>query len=375
VCTAERLVIEGETAIVDWVFVEIKNGADRNTVVATSAGLLQRDGRVVSIEGDSVLYFDNLPPDNYYVAIRHRNHLKVETLNPYLINENHVPFIDFTERFLPVRGQEPFILEQENNALWAGDLNQDERTIYQGPQNDIFNVLLQVILDTLNQNFLPNFINRSYTVNDFNLDGVTIYQGPNNDRSNILFNTILKHPDNSINASNFILSTDNNVSNTPNCTFDPTLDGCDYDDDGSTNQIDVDDDNDGVVDGNDIAPFNAASDSDGDGVTDLLETQNGTNPLNACDPFQDHSTCQPQDLDGDGKFSNYPEEHNLFDPDDRNACTPNSLDANCGCVDLDNDGYIFVCQTTESGQKQTLRITVEEWQLRQSLGNTCGICP
>ena len=54
--------------------------------------------------------------------------------------------------------------------MWSGDLNQDEKTIYQGPQNDIFAMFLEVILNDLYQSYLTNFISRGYTVNDFNLD-------------------------------------------------------------------------------------------------------------------------------------------------------------------------------------------------------------
>ena len=98
---------------------------------------------------------------------------------------------------------------------------------------------------------MTNFISRGYTENDFNLDGLTIYQGPNNDRSNLLFNTILKHTNNDIKASNFILSTREQIENYEDCLVDNTLAGCDYDSDGKLNRTDVDDDNDGVTDGND----------------------------------------------------------------------------------------------------------------------------
>lgn len=373
-CLPEMFTITGDKAIVDWVFVELKQAGNQDVVVATSAALLQRDGNVVATNGDSILYFDNLPPANYYVVVRHRNHLKVETLYPYQFNETNIPFIDFTNTFLPTVGREAFTDTEGGNALWAGDLNQDEKTIYQGPQNDIFQMFLQVVLDVLNKNFLTNFINRGYTENDFNLDGLTIFQGPNNDRSNLLFNTVLTHPDNDIKASNFALSTSEQVADFEDCQTNKTLASCDFDNDGKLNQNDVDDDNDGVVDGNDNDPYNPESDSDGDGIEDIIEAQNGTNPLNACDPYQSHLNCQGQDLDNDGTFGNYPIGHSLYDANDRNACIPNSQAMNCGCKDEDNDGYISVCHTTEKGQKQTLKITLEQWRLRQAIGDVCGEC-
>ena len=373
-CFPELFTITGEKAIVDWVFVELKQADNQDNVVGTQSALLQRDGQVIAANGDNILYFENLPPDNYYVSIRHRNHLKVETLHPYLFNEMNIPFIDFTYNFLPTAGDESFTEIEGGNTLWSGDLNQDEKTIYQGPNNDVFRMFLQVLLDSLNQSYLTNFINSGYTENDFNLDGLTIYQGPNNDRSNLLFNTILKHPNNETKASNFIISNRDNIENFESCLDDKTLAGCDFDGDGKLNRTDSDDDNDGVVDGNDIDPYNPGSDSDGDGIEDKIETQNGTNPLNACDPYQDHETCDAQDLDEDGKFGNYPLGHSLYDGNDRNACVPNPQATNCGCPDEDGDGYVFICHTIENGQKQTLKITLEQWRLRQAIGDGCGEC-
>jgi len=284
--------------------------------------------------------------------------------------------IDFTYQFLPTIGNEPFIELNDNRTMWSGDLNQSNDVIYQGPNNDIFHLFLQVLLDSLNQNYLTNYINQGYTVNDFNMDGVTIFQGPNNDRANLLFNTILDHPDNPNKLTNFVISTKGSVSsgNIEECLNNPIESYCDYDNDGLLNSFDSDDDNDGVTDGNDVESYDKNSDSDGDGLKDLLEKEQGTDPLNPCDPYQDHTTCQGTDKDGDGKFGNYPVNHSLYDRNDTNACSPNTNNQNCGCPDLDEDGYIYICHTTESGLRQTLRITLEQWQFRQAIGDTCGEC-
>lgn len=374
-CPNELFTITGEKAVVDWVFVEIKDAKNQAIVIATKSALLLRNGEIIAADGDSILYFENIPPNNYYVALRHRNHLKVETLFPYLFSETNIPFIDFTDQFLPTLGEEAFANSEGENALWSGDLNQDEKTIYQGPNNDIFQIFLQVLLDSMNQNYLVNYINNGYTVNDFNMDGITIYQGPNNDRANLLFNTILNHPNNPTNLTNFVISSKEKPSeiNLQECFNILDKPFCDYDGDGKLNSEDIDDDNDGVIDGNDVNPYNSESDSDGDGLEDIKEKILGTNPLNPCDPYQDHNTCQTIDLDNDGFYRNYPSSHSLFDSNDLNACTPNPQSENCGCSNDDN-GFIFVCHTTANGQKQTLKITLEQWRLRQVVGDTCGKC-
>ena len=200
---------EGPDAVVDWVFIELRAGDDRNNIVATSAALIQRDGDIMSAKGDSLITFTNVPVGDYYVCIRHRNHLGLQTLNPYTFSPNQIPFVDFTYTFTPVLGDNNSTINMEGmKALWAGDLNSEGKIIYQGPQNDIFDMFLQVLLDQENTNFLTNFISTDYTENDFNMDGTIIFQGPNNDRSILLFNTILKHPDNPHKFPNFIILID-----------------------------------------------------------------------------------------------------------------------------------------------------------------------
>ncbi len=65
--------------IVDWVLVELRNKNNAATVVASCAALLKHDGQVVShTDGTSAVRFQ-VPSDDYYVAVRHRNHLGAMT--------------------------------------------------------------------------------------------------------------------------------------------------------------------------------------------------------------------------------------------------------------------------------------------------------
>ncbi len=197
--------IEGVNAIVDWVFLELRDPNDIDNVIATKSALLQSDGDIISVEGDSILHFTDTPVGDYYVAVRHRNHLGIISLNPYTFSPTLIPLVDFTFTFTPVVGANATIEMDDLKSQWAGDLNGDGKVIYQGPNNDIFYMFLQILLDEDNKEFLTNFISNGYTPNDFNLDGTVIYQGPNNDKANLLFNTILNHPDNPQKFSNFII--------------------------------------------------------------------------------------------------------------------------------------------------------------------------
>ena len=116
----------GENACVDWVFLELCAANNIDSVVATKAALIQRDGDVMTIEGDSLIPFGNVPPGDYYVALRHRNHLKMLSLNSYTFSQNSIPFVDFTYEFTPVIGNVPNVDLDGTKALWSGDINGDE---------------------------------------------------------------------------------------------------------------------------------------------------------------------------------------------------------------------------------------------------------
>lgn len=200
------LAISGENAIVDWVFVELRSDTTPDQVIATSAGLLQRDGDIISATGDSIITFRNINFDDYFLAIRHRNHIGIGTKNVYTFQPNLIPEIDFRNVFTPIEGNQPSIKISNRSAQWAGDLNGDNKTIYQGPQNDPFELFLEVLLHEQNEHALTNYIVKGYTSRDFNLDGIVIFQGPNNDRASFLVNTTLSHPDNPFFFANFVIT-------------------------------------------------------------------------------------------------------------------------------------------------------------------------
>ncbi len=381
----ELLEVTGPDAIVDWVFIELKSGENFEDVVATSSGLLQRDGDVISSTGEALISFHNIDHGEYYIEMRHRNHLAVETMFPYIFTATSVPEIDFSWEFQPTRGQNPLTFINKKIALWSGDLNGDNLTIFQGPNNDVFYMFLKILTDEANKNNLTNFISSGYTNRDFNMDGQVIFQGPGNDRSILLWNTVFNHPENPQNRSNFVVSTKENVKDSDynECANDDSFSFCDHDRDGILNGEDPDDDNDGVADGNDIDPYDKNSDSDLDGLSDDFETGGdgiyhaGTDsdPLSACDPSQTTTACQASDEDGDGFIGNYPVDHEQYDPNDMNACEPDGSAATCQCPDADGDGYIFVCNMASFiGGPQTVSIAVEDWEAQQAGGSYCGPC-
>ncbi|MCU0347053.1 MAG: LamG domain-containing protein, partial [Saprospiraceae bacterium] len=122
-CPASNFSVTGNNAIVDWVFVELRDAATPSNVLYTRSALLQRDGDVVEMDGVSPLDFRQALPRNYYVAVRHRNHLGVMTGSSTALTAVATP-LDFTLGATGVWGSNARTeVAAGVFALWAADLN------------------------------------------------------------------------------------------------------------------------------------------------------------------------------------------------------------------------------------------------------------
>ncbi|MFC4634688.1 leucine-rich repeat protein [Dokdonia ponticola] len=112
----------GANAIVDWVFVELRQGTDNEntSVVASTSALLQRDGDIVGLDGTSFVTFIEEEGD-YFIAIKHRNHIGILAAVPAPLSST-VSTIDFTQDAAFAKG-ENLALTQVNGtfAMIAGD--------------------------------------------------------------------------------------------------------------------------------------------------------------------------------------------------------------------------------------------------------------
>ena len=119
------LTATGNTVVVDWVFVELCDKNDPATILASRSGLLHRDGSITDVDGSSSLLFDGLGDDDYYVAIRHRNHLRVRSSLALSLSRSVSSTVDFTSTTSPIT----LTGEQKNEGgtlvLWSGDCNSD----------------------------------------------------------------------------------------------------------------------------------------------------------------------------------------------------------------------------------------------------------
>ncbi|GGG03949.1 hypothetical protein GCM10011344_00350 [Dokdonia pacifica] len=125
ICNAAVFNVTGEDAIVDWVFIEVRDATDPTTILAATSALVQRDGDVVSTDGVLAVGMD-MPTANYYVAIKHRNHLGVLTASTITLSGAET-ILDLTTDLTSVTGEALALKDMGNDtyALYAGDTTGD----------------------------------------------------------------------------------------------------------------------------------------------------------------------------------------------------------------------------------------------------------
>lgn len=153
---------EGVTALpantTDWVLAELRSAASPATIVASKAGFVRNDGVLVDVDGSTGLSFEGVnAAQNYYVVMRHRNHLAVISSATVMLNNSASPYdfslapaqVQGTNQLKPVGGGQ--------YALCAGDFNSDGVITYAD----------------FNYYFAESSALNQYVDSDCNLDGNT----------------------------------------------------------------------------------------------------------------------------------------------------------------------------------------------------------
>ncbi|MGH1387849.1 MAG: hypothetical protein ACRBBL_24225, partial [Kordia sp.] len=197
-CEATVFDVTGANAIVDWIWIELRDPTNNTIVSYARSALLQRDGDVVEIDGVSTLNFSNLE-DTYYVAVNHRSHLGIMTANAITFTigaTNSVNFASFGDSSLfGSNARTTFGMPTEIYGMWCGNANGDTVIQYSGTSPDTPNILSEVLNDPGNFLNFPTYSVTGYNTNDANMDGVIQYSGTNPDTPFILQN-VLAHPGN-----------------------------------------------------------------------------------------------------------------------------------------------------------------------------------
>ncbi len=177
---APVLAVTGPNAIIDWVFVELRDKATPSVVRASRSALVQRDGDIVDTDGVSPLVF-TAPVEQYHVAVRHRNHLGAMTAQPVLLTREALP-VDLSSSALVTWGTDARKAINGVMALWAGNSDQDGTLKYTGEGNDRDPILFRI------GGSVPTSTAIGYDRTDINMNGEVKYTGDGNDRDPILVN-------------------------------------------------------------------------------------------------------------------------------------------------------------------------------------------
>ncbi len=194
----EVLEVTGNDAIVDWVYLELRDRRNESLIITNFSALLQRDGDVVALDGVSPISIPFIPLNDYYVSIKHRNHLGIMTDEPIDLT-NTVTTIDFTDANNQItylsNAQTAFGMPNNIVAMWSGNVNEDDVIQATGTNADTAAVLSSVLNDPANIFNFPTYTARGYHLNDTNMDGKIQYTGTTPDSPFILQN-VLEHPGN-----------------------------------------------------------------------------------------------------------------------------------------------------------------------------------
>ena len=111
--------------IVDWIYLELRATPDGEAVAVRSA-FLKKDGKVVDLDGASEQVAFDAAPGNYYVYLRHRNHLAALSAATVSLSSNSAMLYDFTADKNSYYGADAALVDSSPLDVWgmyAGDAN------------------------------------------------------------------------------------------------------------------------------------------------------------------------------------------------------------------------------------------------------------
>ena len=166
--------------IIDWVLVELRDAVDPGVIVASRSGLVRADGTITELDNSSPLAFA-VDAGNYYVAVRHRNHLGLMTAAPVALSST-VQTVPLHLSATATYGVEAARVAGDRQLLWAGDVSFDGQLKYTGEDND-----RDPILEAIG-GVVPTATATGYRQEDVDMSGEVKYTGEGNDRDPILQN-------------------------------------------------------------------------------------------------------------------------------------------------------------------------------------------
>ena len=178
------------TDIVDWVLVELRDATTPTIIITRRAAFIREDGLIVDLDGVSPVAFKGFATGNYFIAIRHRNHLGMRTAATQLIDGSAAAPTVYNFSAAQANAYQAGFsnaaqatLAGSKFGMWGGNANSNTTVRFTGLANDA-----GVILTTLG-GIQSAVLSPVYNFSDLNLNGNVRYTGLNND-AGVLLNVL-----------------------------------------------------------------------------------------------------------------------------------------------------------------------------------------
>ena len=123
---APRTVLSIPSGVTDWILVELRNSAS-GSAIAQQSFFLKSNGNIVDIDGSTTdLPIGGLADGDYYIVIKHRNHLAVMSAAVQSLNGSSPSVYDFTTALTKYYGSDAASVESGVYGMYAGDANGSE---------------------------------------------------------------------------------------------------------------------------------------------------------------------------------------------------------------------------------------------------------
>lgn len=89
---------------VDWVLVELLDKNSPSNVLSRKAGIIRQNGSIIDPAGSPLTF--EVPSDQYYISVRHRNHLMIRSTSPVSLTAGQTTSYNFTTAGNSVGGKQ-----------------------------------------------------------------------------------------------------------------------------------------------------------------------------------------------------------------------------------------------------------------------------
>ncbi len=157
------------SSVIDWILVQLRSTPSE--VVVSRSFFLKSDGNIVDTEGTTAeLTMQDVAEGDYYIVVRHRNHLAVMSATAQSLNSSSATLHDFTTGIDKYYGSDAKQLASGVYGMYTGDANGNGQV-----QNDDKNDYWKLQVGTA-----------GYKGADFNLNG----QVQNDDKNDYWKNNV-----------------------------------------------------------------------------------------------------------------------------------------------------------------------------------------